>query len=68
MIGRIVLWISLLELGIGLIELGIGLRINNARRTVLACVSGLVLPIVAFLKKNFLDFLNLSFPSLLTGV
>ena len=27
---------------IGLIELGIGLRINNARRTVLARVSGLV--------------------------
>ena len=31
-----------IELGIGLIELGIGLRINNARRTVLARVSGLV--------------------------
>ena len=32
-----------LELGIGLKELGIGLRIDNARRTVLARVSGLVL-------------------------
>ena len=34
--------IDLIELGIGLMELGIGLRINNARRTVLARVSGLV--------------------------
>ena len=32
------------ELGIGLVELGKGLRINNARRTVLARVSGLVSP------------------------
>ena len=31
-----------MELGIGLMELGIGLRNNNARRTVLARVSGLV--------------------------
>jgi len=36
------LGIGLLELGIGLMEPGIGLRINNARRTVLARVSGLV--------------------------
>ena len=35
-----------IELGIGLIELGIDLRINNARRTVLARVSGLVSKIV----------------------
>ena len=41
-IGLIELGIGLIELGIGLMELGIGLRINNARRTVLACVSGLV--------------------------
>ena len=41
-IGLIELGIGLIELGIGLIELGIGLRINNARRTVLARVSGLV--------------------------
>ena len=34
--------IGLIELGIGLMELGIGLRINNAWRTVLARVSGLV--------------------------
>ena len=54
--GLIELGIGLIELGIGLIEfgkglielrigrmeLGIGLRINNARRTVLARVSGLV--------------------------
>ena len=33
---------SWIELGIGLIELGIDLRINNARRTILARVSGLV--------------------------
>ena len=33
---------ALLELGIGLIELGIDVRISNARRTVLARVSGLV--------------------------
>ena len=39
---RIELGIGLIELGIGLIELGIGLRINNARRTILARVSGLV--------------------------
>ena len=31
-----------IELGIGLMELEIGLRIDNARRTVLARVSGLV--------------------------
>ena len=36
-----------IELGIGLIELGIDLRINNARRTVLARVSGLVFACVA---------------------
>merc|ERR1712074_517494 len=41
--GLIELRIGLIELGIGLMELGIGLRINNARRTVLARVSGLVL-------------------------
>ena len=40
-IGRIELRIGLIELGIGLMELRIGLRINNARRTVLARVSGL---------------------------
>ena len=34
--------VSWIELGVGLIELGIDLRINNARRTVLARVSGLV--------------------------
>ena len=33
-----------IDLGIGLIELGIDLRINNDRRTVLARVSGLVMP------------------------
>ena len=42
-IGLIELGIGLKELGIGLIELGIGLKMNNARRTVLARVSGLVL-------------------------
>ena len=31
-----------IELGIGLIELGIGLGIDNARRNVLARVTGLV--------------------------
>ena len=41
MIGLIELGIGLKELGIGLIELGIVLKINNARRTVLARVSGL---------------------------
>ena len=41
-IGLIELGIGLIELGIGLIELGNGLRINNARRTILARVSGLV--------------------------
>ena len=41
-IGLMELGIGLIELGIGLMELGIGLRINNARRTVLARVSGLV--------------------------
>ena len=41
-IGLIELRIGLIEPGIGLMELGIGLRINNARRTVLARVSGLV--------------------------
>ena len=41
-IGLTELGIGLIELGIGLIELRIGLRINNARRTVLARVSGLV--------------------------
>ena len=34
--------VNWIELGVGLIELGIDLRINNARRTVLAHVSGLV--------------------------
>ena len=42
-IGLLELGIGLIELGIGLMELGIGLRNNNARRTVLARVSGLVL-------------------------
>ena len=41
-IGLRELGIGLIELGIGLMELRIGLRINNARRTVLARVSGLV--------------------------
>ena len=41
-IGLIELGIGLIELWIGVIELGIGLRIYNARRTVLARVSGLV--------------------------
>ena len=41
--GLIELKMGLIELGIGLMELGIGLRINNARRTVLARVTGLVL-------------------------
>ena len=40
--GLIELGIGLIELGIGLMELGIGLRIDNARRTVLARVPGLV--------------------------
>ena len=40
---RMIHGIGLIELGIGLMELGIGLRINNARRTVLARVSGLVM-------------------------
>ena len=35
------LWIVLIELGIGMMELGIDLRIKNARRIVLAHVSGL---------------------------
>ena len=42
LIGLIELGIGLKKLGIGLIELGIVLKIDNARRTVLACVSGLV--------------------------
>ena len=42
-IGLIELGIGLIELRIGLIELVMGLRINNARCTVLARVSGLVL-------------------------
>ena len=41
-IGLIELGIGLMELGIDRMELGIGLRINNARRTVLAHVSGLI--------------------------
>ena len=45
-IGLIELGIGLIELGIGLMELGIGLRINNARRTVLARVSGLVIRVL----------------------
>ena len=47
-IGLRELGIGLIELGIGLMELGIGLRINNARRTVLARVSGLVLNFANF--------------------
>ena len=35
-IGLIKLGIGLIDLGIGLMELGMGLRINNARRTILA--------------------------------
>ena len=62
-----------IELGIGLIELGIDLRISNARRTVLARVSGLVISpfsyylshlqavfsfsLFTFLLSPFLDFL-----------
>ena len=42
LIGLIELGIGLKKLGIGLIELGIVLKIDNARRTVLARVSGLV--------------------------
>ena len=42
-IGLKELGIGLIELGIGLIQLGIVLKINNARRTVLARVSGLVI-------------------------
>ena len=42
-IGLVELGIGLIELGIGLMEPGKGLRINNARRTVLARVSGLVI-------------------------
>ena len=41
-IGLIELGIGYIELGIGLMELGVGLRFDNARRTVLARVSGLV--------------------------
>ena len=41
-IGLIELGIGLIELGIGLMELGIGLRIDDARRTILTRVSGLV--------------------------
>ena len=41
-LGLIELEIGLIELEIGLIEFGIGLRINNARRTFVARVSGLV--------------------------
>ena len=51
-IGLIELGMGLIELGIGLMELVIGLRINNARRTVLARVSGLV----CFLFLPFHDF------------
>ena len=39
---------DLIELGIGLMELVIGLRINNARRAVLARVSGLVNNVIIF--------------------
>ena len=57
-IGLIELGIGLIELGIGLIELGIGLRIDNARRTVLARVSGLVLffCLLFFFLSSFLLF------------
>ena len=41
-IGLMELGIGLIELGIGLMELGMGLRSNNAQRTVLARVFGLV--------------------------
>ena len=40
---RMIHGIGLMELGIGLMELGIGQGIKNARRTVLARVSGLVI-------------------------
>ena len=62
-IGLIELRIGLIEQGIGLMELGIGLRIDNARRTVLAHVSGLVKTFLACIepetshiisRKNFL--------------
>ena len=43
LIGLIELGIGLKKLGIGLIELGIVLKIDNARRTVLARVSRLVI-------------------------
>ena len=42
-VGLISVGIGLIELGIGLMALGISLRINNARRTVVAHVSGLIL-------------------------
>ena len=47
-IGLIVLGIGLIELGIGLMELGIILRINSARRTVLARVSDLEFKLFIF--------------------
>ena len=59
-VGLIELGIGLIELGIGLIELGIGLRINNARRTVLARVSGLVSYIPTFVC-SFISSIILSF-------
>ena len=49
MIRPIELGIGLIELGIGLMELEIGLRINNARRTDLTRVSGLVYLSVTYL-------------------
>ena len=53
-IGLIELRIGLIELGKGLKELGIGLRINNARHTILARISSLVLQNPA--NNNFYTF------------
>ena len=57
-IGLIELRIGLLELGIGLMELWIGLRIDNAPRTVLARVSGLVKGLSETFFKFDLSFLE----------
>ena len=48
--------VSWIELGVGLIELGIDLRINNARRTVLARVSGLVFYVEGLVLELFYIF------------
>ena len=54
-VGQIEQGTGLIELGIGLMELGIGLRINNARRTVLARVSGLVFFLPGVLSEYMYD-------------